>query len=460
MNRWHRHEALQGQLRPRELLPHSEEEARRFWAQRRAHRTVRDEERRRRGVGLVLTAAVAGLAHIAVLMPLFAFWIGQTREIERTDVRVVTLGQRSWDANRQLRAPDAPPPAVEEDKDKNKDDPDEPPPGQLVSLPRSNDEAPAQADYLAQDDHRAERETRSRYQTQHYKNQTHKPQVGRDEPAEMQPSDTEPSEPSALVVGPPSGPKGEGIALDGDAGKDQESGGGAPRLAFEIPRQPAREALELEGSKGDILNRRRQEAIESGSDRLDIAMGRRLEESAQRGDGVGPASGESSRGGTGGERLPTLAELTPSRSELERITGMPANDALHEVETDVETRLNAWRWKHAVFFDRLKKGVNRHWRGVEVYQRNDPSRQVYARQNLLTWLAVTIDREGNIVQIGVVEHSGAAFLDDEAVRTMRAAAPFTNPPGALFGRQDTFTFRFGFEIRNEFREIDLNWRPY
>src|SRR5690606_12539347 len=122
--------------------------------------------------------------------------------------------------------------------------------------------------------------------------------------------------------------------------------------------------------------------------------------------------------------------------------------------------LNAWRWKHATFFDRLKKGVNRHWRGVEVYTRHDPTRHTYGTKSLLTWLSVTIDKNGNVTDIDVLEQSGADFLDEEAIRTMRAAAPFVNPPDALFGKDDTFTFRFGFEIRNEWNHVDLDWRPY
>lgn len=412
----------------------------------------------------MLTAVVAGLAHVAVLLPLFSLWMNAgAGDVVNTNVRMVSVSSGAWQANRKAQELEhqEEPRAVEEPEERERDDEERPPPGQLVSLPRSSDEAPDQADYVAQDNHRAERETRSRNQTQYYKNATHKPQVGADEEKEI----VEESETEAHVArgddALPGGPVGRGRALDGNSGTDTESGAGAPKMALEIPRQAAREKLALrESDDGKMKNVERKEAVESSSDRFEVSLGMRKEESQRPGDGLGQNGTQGMRGGAGAEGLPSLAQLTPSLTELERISGMPANDALNDVETDAETRLNAWRWKHATFFDRLKKGVNRHWRGVEVYGRHDPTRHTYGTKSLLTWLSVTIDRDGNVTDIDVLEQSGADFLDDEAIRTMRAAAPFVNPPDALFSGRDTFTFRFGFEIRNQWNQIDLDWRPY
>lgn len=412
----------------------------------------------------MLTAIVAALAHVAVLLPALGYWMGSRGgEVTRTEVRTVALPKGVWQQNRtgpKLEHKDAPP-RPEERKEKKREEEERMPEGQLVSLPRSRDEAPEKADYVAQDNHRAARETRSRHQTQFYDNATHKPQVGAEEEREVvDESDTE----AHVARGDdarPGGPGGRGRAMTGDEGTDTDSGAGAPKLALEIPRQAARDALALKESEdGQVANQERREAIESSTDRFEVSLGMRRDESQRPGDGLGQNGTQGMQGGSGAEGLPSLAQLTPSLTELERISGMPANDSLDEVETDAETRLNAWRWKHATFFDRLKKGVNRHWRGVEVYVRHDPTRQTYGTKRLLTWLSVTIDKDGNVTDIDVLEQSGADFLDEEAIRTMRAAAPFVNPPPALFGGKDTFTFRFGFEIRNEWRHVDLDWRPY
>lgn len=412
----------------------------------------------------MLTAIVAGLAHVAVLLPLFSFWMNASSESEaETNVRMVSLSPGAWQQNleaRRLEHQEEAPKDPEEREERERDD-DKPPPGQLVSLPRSSDEAPEHADYVAQDNHKAERETRSRHQTQFYKNATQKPQVGADEEKEIvEESDTE----SHVARGDDAlagGPVGRGRALDGNSGTDTESGAGAPKMALEVPKQAAQDRLALrESDEGRRSNQEKKEAVESSSDRFEVSLGMRREDTQRPGDGLGQNGTQGMRGGAGAEGLPSLAEMTPSLTDLERISGMPANDALNDVETDAETRLNAWRWKHATFFDRLKKGVNRHWRGVDVYSRYDPTRNTYGTKNLLTWLSVTIDKNGEVVDIDVLEQSGAGFLDDEAIRTMRAAAPYVNPPDALFGGRETFTFRFGFEIRNETNQIDLDWKPY
>lgn len=464
MNRWHRHEALEGKLRPREPVPLSPEARAKLRSRTSVARGIRDEERRRRQVGLVLTAIVAALAHVAVLLPAFNYWMkAGGGEVQRTDVRMVSLPSRAWQQNRATHKLEHQQEelAPAEERKRERDDDERPPAEQLVSLPRSNDEAPEHADYVAQDDHKTDRETKSRHQTQFYKNATQKPQVGAEEEKDVvEESDTE----SHVARGDdarPGGPVGRGRALDGTSGTDRESGAGAPRLALEIPKQAARDRVALrESEDGRAANQERKEAIESSSDRFEVSLGMRREDSQRPGDGLGQNGSQGMQGGAGAEGLPSLAQLTPSLTELERISGMPANDALHDVETDAETRLNAWRWKHATFFDRLKKGVNRHWRGVDVYVRHDPTRHTYGTKSLLTWLSVTIDRDGNVTDIDVLEQSGADFLDEEAIRTMRAAAPFVNPPEALFKGRDTFTFRFGFEIRNEWNHVDLDWRPY
>jgi TonB family protein len=467
MNRWHRHEALQGRMGASQGRVPSAQGVRRVAEAQDAHRAIRTEERRRRLVGLALTAAVALLAHAAVLLPAFALWLAASPDdLQRSRVQMVAMSSAQWEKNRKLdlEYPEREEPEAQADQEREKpEDPeDEVPNGQVVSLPTpEQQEVPDHADYVAADNHRAERETRSRYQSQHYKNPTFKPQMGADEPMEVPASDRVETQ---TAMGPDAvmgGPQGPGRALDGTVGADRENGGGGQRMAFDLPRRSAREKLQLhEAAGGTYENRERVDELQSDTDRLEVAMGTHQDEASRTGPGKGEGNGQGMIGGAGTDGLPTLAQLTPSLVDIERIAGMPANDALDEVETDAETRLNAWRWKHATFIDRIKKGVNRTWRGAQVFNRMDPTRQVYGSQDLTTWLSVTIDREGNVTEINVLEQSGADFLDDEAIRSMRAAAPFTNPPDGIFKNGDTFTFRFGFQIRNQWGHMDLDWKPY
>src|SRR5690606_29495782 len=161
----------------------------------------------------------------------------------------------------------------------------------------------------------------SRHQTQFYKNATQKPQVGAEEEKDVvEESDTE----SHVARGDdarPGGPVGRGRALDGTSGTDRESGAGAPRLALEIPKQAARDRVALrESEDGRAANQERKEAIESSSDRFEVSLGMRREDSQRPGDGLGQNGSQGMQGGAGAEGLPSLAQLTPSLTELERIS--------------------------------------------------------------------------------------------------------------------------------------------
>jgi TonB family protein len=189
-------------------------------------------------------------------------------------------------------------------------------------------------------------------------------------------------------------------------------------------------------------------------------MGQPSDYARKDGGGLGDQAGQGRRGGGSGTAgLPNLAQLTPSVSQLQRLAGAPANDYLPEVEIDAETRLNAWRWKHATFFMRIHEAIRREWQGGEVLGKTDPSGHMYGFEERMTVLRVTLDRDGNVLTVAVAEPSGAFALDDEAVRAFKSAGPFVNPPIALFKGQESFTFQFGFNVSYNRTNFDLNWRP-
>jgi TonB family protein len=435
-------------------------------AARLARRRVA-QERRRRLTGLALTAAVALLAHVALVFPLFAAWLhGDAEDRPSADVRVVKVSGADWERNRlendRKLELERDPERAREDKPPDPADVEEPP-GQVVKIaPPVEEVRPQQANYAADYDSSTDRETRARTTARTSLNVTRQPQVGVDEPRRT-PSDSEQvrARPDAEPT-PPGGPDGPGRAADGNSGTDADNGGGAPKMALEIPGQQQQTGLDLAPSaRGDFVNREALRQLDSPHRRFRLAMGNQEGEDGQRaGAGQGDRSGQGARGGSGAEGAPSLAALTPSYRDLERVTGAPANDWLPEIETDTKTALNAWRWKHATFFNRVADGIRRTWAGPELLQKNDPTGEVFGTQELLTIVAVTIDQHGNVVELAVQEPSGADFLDDEALRTFRETGPFTNPPLALFKGEEKYTFTFGFNVSYTKSDFDLNWRPY
>jgi TonB family protein len=152
-------------------------------------------------------------------------------------------------------------------------------------------------------------------------------------------------------------------------------------------------------------------------------------------------------------------KLMPTWKDAGLDGGMPFNDALKNVQEDNETRLNTAQWAHATFFVRVKEAIARRWNPNRVIRRIDPTGQMIGKHERVTQLTAAIDRDGRLVSLKVTRESGVYFLDDEALKAFKDAAPFSNPPKALFARNDTFEFPFGFVLSyDKGFTFDLDWR--
>jgi len=59
----------------------------------------------------------------------------------------------------------------------------------------------------------------------------------------------------------------------------------------------------------------------------------------------------------------------------------------------------------------------------------------------------TIDRSGNVVASRVLQHSGSAFLDDEAMAVLQRASPLPRPPAELTGELFPLTLPIQFRMK-------------
>ena len=151
--------------------------------------------------------------------------------------------------------------------------------------------------------------------------------------------------------------------------------------------------------------------------------------------------------GAGGG-APDVPNLKPTQEVLERAIGGGNVDHLDDVANGDETALNAKRWIHATFFNRLKRSVAQNWDPASVWRRRDPSGSVYGFKTRVTEVRVALTAKGELAKIVVTQPSGVTELDDEAVRAFKQAAPFVNPPKELANDDGliTFAFSFYFEI--------------
>ena len=128
--------------------------------------------------------------------------------------------------------------------------------------------------------------------------------------------------------------------------------------------------------------------------------------------------------------------------------GGPRLPDFDAAEGDV-TWLNSRGVRYGGFFRRLQNSIAKQWDPVSALNRRDPTGLLYGTQDRQTVLRLRLNARGYLLeQPEVIKGSGLRLLDQEAVRAVVAAAPFTNPPQALLrnGVIDLHRFSFYFEI--------------
>jgi TonB family protein len=292
--------------------------------------------------------------------------------------------------------------------------------GQVVALPPSADaKPPKDARYLAENNAHTEHETRSRHASSDFKNVMHEATVT------QKAAVTRLQEPQAGAQKVLSDALDKSLTQPGKAAKM------AP--ALEIPKQVRQDrlALTLNQTDGTLRNARAQERIAGNSDRLHIVQ--QASEGKQAGADAGPKN-------------LTMADLVPQIGQLSRLSGGPTNDGLDDVEEAEGTFLNAREFKYAAFFNRMKQQISQYWRPQAEFQRRDPSGNIYGTQSRLTLVTVTLDAQGSLARLDLAQSCGVDFLDAEALKALRQAAPFTHPPRHLANQAGLIVFSFGFNL--------------
>lgn len=119
-------------------------------------------------------------------------------------------------------------------------------------------------------------------------------------------------------------------------------------------------------------------------------------------------------------------------------------DYLKDVDEGDKTLLNRKRSRYWAFFDRVKLQIRENWSPRTEYRKRDPYGDVYGVKDRYSAVRVTLNSDGTVRQLFVQRTSGLDFFDDEAVRSIRMAAPFHNPPEGLKDEDGLIHFTFGF----------------
>lgn len=110
------------------------------------------------------------------------------------------------------------------------------------------------------------------------------------------------------------------------------------------------------------------------------------------------------------------------------------NDFVEEVPLGDLTYLNTVEYKYYGFYHRIRQKLEQFW-GRSIQEKAEAfmkeGRRVASEENLVTSLVVTLNTEGEIVDITIKGASGVKELDEAAVESFNEAGPFPNPPKGL-----------------------------
>ncbi|MCB9703865.1 MAG: TonB family protein [Myxococcales bacterium] len=148
---------------------------------------------------------------------------------------------------------------------------------------------------------------------------------------------------------------------------------------------------------------------------------------------------------------PPRPGLRGTPDDMRRLFGRPGTmDDLHDVQEEgSESLISARQFKFSSFFNRVRDAVAQHWNPAILHAARDPDGRIYGTKTRVTRLAIRLHPDGSLQSVRVDRTSDVDFLDEEAIRAVRAAQPFSNPPPGLVDPETGFIdfgFAFIFEI--------------
>ncbi|MDC0720624.1 TonB family protein [Nannocystis bainbridge] len=148
--------------------------------------------------------------------------------------------------------------------------------------------------------------------------------------------------------------------------------------------------------------------------------------------------------------------LRGTPGSMERALGQAGTmDSIDKnVPEGADNVLNSRRWKYASFFNRVRDAVAGHWEPGPLHERRASDSMKVGTKSWVTSLYIRLNPDGSIHKISIDRPAGLGYLDEEAIRAVRAAAPFGNPPAQLIDpRTGLIEFGFAFEFEQNGGQI-------
>lgn len=125
-------------------------------------------------------------------------------------------------------------------------------------------------------------------------------------------------------------------------------------------------------------------------------------------------------------------DLTLPNSFLQETTkpkqsaALAPSNYLPEIAFGDQTLLNTREYAYASYFIRMKRQMEAMWSPRSIIQTERLGKAQY-----VTTVRITLKNDGSLERVHLVQPSGNRLLDVEALRAVRTAAPYLNPPKEL-----------------------------
>ena len=130
------------------------------------------------------------------------------------------------------------------------------------------------------------------------------------------------------------------------------------------------------------------------------------------------------------------------------------------LEEGEATWLRSREFKYATFMNRMRQEIGQQWypRVRDAQRDRDPDGSLFFYKERTVVLGLTLDTDGNVKDLSVLESSSVEFFDRVAVSSVRAAQPFPNPPLGMFHSESQVRIPFSFTMYPGSGRAALFWR--
>lgn len=162
-----------------------------------------------------------------------------------------------------------------------------------------------------------------------------------------------------------------------------------------------------------------------------------------------------SRGGEGVEKVKEeagrlfksegFAEVRPDQlGDVDPLRKIP-EDFYPDYKRGPHTYINVLKHPDVAYFVRLKRVFKLAWDPTSVLMRHRMTGEI-SRGSIKVVLGLAVDSTGEISELFVINSSGMEDYDAEAVRAVRASAPFSAPPGKLLAADNILRVSWTFVV--------------